>query len=96
MRKLVFIFSFGFIFSLFVIELLAQDVSITYPQKIDSYKNQVLNIPIVCENKSNNSITLLPDFLFDIKGYQINNISPKSIAPFDKEMIFISIIPFLL
>lgn len=93
MRKLVFIFSFGFIFSLFVIELIAQDVSITYPQKIDSYKNQVLNIPIVCENKSNNSITLLPDFLFDIKGYQINNISPKSIAPFDKEMIFISIIP---
>lgn len=70
-----------------------KDIIIQYPKFVESYRNQVLNIPVVCENVSNQSITLLPDFVFDIPGYRINNIKPKTISPMSKDVMFISVIP---
>jgi len=77
--------------------LYAQTLNISYPLKIDTLPNQTINIPVVCENLTNEIITVFPDYFsmtYDsYNEYKINRISPRPIAPGRKELIFISLHP---
>ena len=72
-------------------------VILSYPKQVESYTGNVLNIPVVCENVSKQTLVLYPDYadkssIFE-NSYQINRISPKTIFPSGKEIIFLSIFP---
>jgi len=75
----------------------AQSLKLTYSEKIDSLPNQTVNIPVICENLTNEVITVFPEYFSmtydDFRGYKLNRMSPKPINPGRKELIFISLHP---
>ena len=91
--KFVIAWLFCFLFTL----LYGQQLQITYPDYVSSSPRLVVNIPILCENTSNQSVTIHADYFntfgdFD-KSYTINQITPKTIAAGRKELIFLSLLP---
>jgi len=92
MKKLLF-----FLFTLANLALYAQILDVSYPNNIDTFPNQTINIPIICENLTNQSITVFPDYFstfYDYENeYKINKILPRPISPGRKELIFISLHP---
>jgi len=92
MKKLLF-----FLFTISFIGLHAKTLDISYPNNIDTFPNQSINIPIICENLTNQSITVFPDYFstfYDYENeYKITRILPRPISPGRKELIFISLLP---
>jgi len=86
-----------FLFTIACLCLYAQTLDISYPNNIDTFPNQSINIPIICENLTNQPITVFPDYFstfYDYENeYRITRILPRPINPGRKELIFISLHP---
>ena len=79
------------------LRVFAQVINISYPLELDSHVGQILNIPILVENVSNQVLTVQADYfnLFHSTefSYRINKITYKTLLPGKREIIFLSLTP---
>jgi len=93
MKKSIFAVFFLYLYVL----LFTQTINVTFPTDIDSFAGQTLNIPIICENISQQSLIVYPDYFSTFHSdqyfYRLNKVSPRVVLPGSRELVFLSLTP---